>query len=67
MVPAGLGVFETTLLLLNNFYYNFELLSALPLYRLFFNLAPFALALCLLFFDAMRRRTVTLKGRGRTR
>lgn len=55
MVPAGIGVFEATLLwTLHPFYTNAELISALLLYRLLFNLTPFIIAGGLLLFDVFR-------------
>lgn len=55
MVPAGIGVFDASLVwLLHSFYSSTELLSALLLYRLFNNLAPFATAAVLVVFDSFR-------------
>lgn len=55
MVPAGFGVFEVTLLwALRHFYSSTELLSALLLYRLLFNLMPFIIAGALLIYDVFK-------------
>jgi len=68
MVPAGLGIFETTLLLmLRHFYSRSEFLSALLLYRLFFNLMPLTLAFCLLIFNTFRARHLKYRPRGQMR
>lgn len=57
MVPAGIGVFDASLIwMLRPFYVGPELLSALLLYRLFNNLAPFAVAAILVIFDSFRPR-----------
>lgn len=59
MVPAGVGVFDASLIwMLRSFYNGSELLSALLLYRLFNNLAPFAAAAVLVVFDSFRPRHV---------
>lgn len=55
MVPAGIGVFEASLVwMLHSFYDRAELLSALLLYRLLNNLVPFVIAAVLLLFDTFR-------------
>lgn len=57
MVPAGIGVFDASLvLMLHPFYNSTELLSALLFYRLFNNLVPFAVSAVLLIFDSFRPR-----------
>lgn len=57
MVPAGVGVFDASLIwMLRSFYNSSELLSALLLYRLFNNLVPFAAAAVLVVFDSFRPR-----------
>lgn len=55
MIPLGLGVFEASLLwMLQPFYGDGELLSALLFYRLFNNLLPFLFALILLVYDVFK-------------
>lgn len=57
MVPGGIGIFDASLIwMLRPFYVGPELLSALLLYRLFNNLAPFAIASVFVIFDSFRPR-----------
>jgi uncharacterized membrane protein YbhN (UPF0104 family) len=46
--PGGIGVFEATMLSLTGTHDKAAILAALLLYRLVYNLLPFALALCAL-------------------
>lgn len=57
MVPAGIGVFEGTVVwMLHPFYGNAELLSALLIYRLIYNLIPLIIGVLLLAYDVFRPR-----------
>jgi phosphatidylglycerol lysyltransferase len=65
-VPGGLGVFEATLVLLLGPYLPAEqLVAALLLYRLVYNLVPLILALVLLLVDELRSRRAQLRQLGK--
>lgn len=65
-VPGGLGVFEATLVLLLGPYVPAEqLVAALLLYRLLYNLVPLILALVLLLGDELRSRRTQLRQLGK--
>lgn len=59
--PGGAGVFETTLLLAFASIAPGRLIGAIILYRLFYYLAPFILALGLLGLHEIRKRLLTYK------